>query len=514
MRSKKSIINSSINIIAFIITLLPNLIIRKLFLKTLGSDMLGLTSLYSNIIGWLSIMELGIGSAIVYSLYKPYANKEYDVINSYINFYGKFYRIIGFIFLLLGIIIAPFIKFFIEGDINYSLASIGLILFIINTFISYMFSHKICILNVAQEAYKITIGVTVSKVLIAVSQYLILKYYPNFIIYILIQIIINLVYFIIINLYVIKNYPWLREKSIELEKYNKITLIKNIKAMFMHKIGSIIVLSTDNIIISKFVGLVELTKYTNYQIIISGFQTLITTGLSGVTASVGNLIAEGDKKKSYDVHKKIFFINFWLSSFTVITLFNTLNQFIVLWIGEDNLLNNFTFYTILVNIYFSSMRGSVEQFQSGSGNFYQDRYAPICEALINLTCSLVLVKYLGIAGVFLGTLISNFMVIFWTKPYVVYKYVFGKNLIEYFKMYIRYLIVSIVPLVITNILCSAFKYDYSVVSFILNCLINIVVINTIYIVIFYSTDEFKYYLNIMYQIISESKNKILTSKFI
>lgn len=497
MRSKKSIINSSVNILAFIATFLPSLIVRKVFLTSLGSDLLGLTSLYTNIVGWLSIVELGLGSAIVYSLYKPFAKKEYDIIKSYVNFYGQFYRRIGCTILILGILISLFLNNFIKGDINLNLARIGLVLYVVNTFISYMFSHKICLLNLAQETYKITIGTTISKLIISLLQCLMLKYYPNFIIYILIQIFVNLGYFITINIYVLKKYSWINGNKVKLDATNKKILLKNVKAMFMHKIGSLVVLSTDNIIISKFVGLVELTIYTNYQMIITALQNLVSTGLSGITASIGNLIAEENEIKSYEIHKKVFFISFWLTSFIVISLYNTLNQFIVLWVGSNSLLDSLTLNIILINTYFSSMRGSLEQFQEGSGNFYQDRYAPICEAIINLTTSLILVKYLGILGVFIGTLISNFTVIFWTKPYVVYRYVFNKKISEYFKMYFKYVFIAIIPLILTSILTINIKHNYSIRSFILNCIINIVVINITYIIIFYRSDEFNYYLRIL-----------------
>ena len=154
-------------------------------------------------------------------------------------------------------------------------------------------------------------------------------------------------------------------------------------------------------------------------------------------------------------------------------------------------------WLILINLYFVAMRGSVEQFKMASGNYYQDRYAPIIEAVINLVTSLILVRYIGLTGVFIGTLISNFTVVFWVKPYIVYKYVFDKNLVEYFKMYFRYLLIALLPLFITNILTSSLKYNYTVTDFILNCSINIVTINIIYIIVFYKSEEFKYFINIL-----------------
>ncbi|WP_294130929.1 lipopolysaccharide biosynthesis protein [uncultured Clostridium sp.] len=503
MRTKKAIINSSINIITYVLLFIPNLIIRKVFLDTLGNELLGLNSLYTNIIGWISIAELGIGSAIIYSLYKPFAQEDRKKINAYINFYGKFYRCTGFFILIVGISISPFIKFFIENDINTKIVTIGFIISLLNSFISYMFSHKLCILNVAQEAYKVTIGTTISQLFIFIFQYIILNNDPNFILFISVQLIVNLIYYIIINIYILNRYQWLGKTKESLDSITRKELFKNVKALFMHKIGNLVVNGTDNIVISKFIGLGVLSDYTNYNTVILALQRIVSMGLNGITSSVGNMLTDNDKKKAYDIHKKIFFLNFWIVSFIVISLYNTLNQFISLWVGTEYLLDNLTYIIILINLYFVSMRGSVEQFQNGSGNFYQDRYAPIVESIINLTVSIFLVKRIGIAGVFIGTLVSNFSVIFWTKPYVVYKYVFDKPLANYFKMYFGYLFVALIPLLITNLISNLFKFKISILSFIINCLINIVLINIIYIIIFFKTNEFKYYLGLVKNMINK-----------
>lgn len=512
MRIKKTLINSSVNIMTYLLLFIPNLIVRKVFLTTLGSQILGLNSLYSNIIGWLSIAEMGIGTAIIFSLYKPFSENDTEQMNAYINFYGYIYKFIGVIFLTLGLIILPFLSFFISNDVNVSMNTViyGFMLFLLNSFISYMFSHRLCILNVAQESYKITIGTTVSQLIIFTLQYIILKKYSNFLLYISVQLVVNLIYYIMINIYVKRRYPWIGEKNKKLDKITISTLFKNIRALFMHKIGSLVVSSTDDLVISKFVGLIQLSNYTNYNTIVVAIRRLIQMGLNGITASIGNMLNSKDKNRVYDVHKKIFFLSFWIVSFITITLYNTLNQFVGLWIGKDYLLDDLTYTVVLINFYFGAMRGSVEQFQNGSGLFYQDRYAPLAESIINLTVSLFLVKRIGIAGVFIGTLISNITVVFWTKPYVVYKYIFNESLKKYFIMYFKYLINGIIPLIITDFICEPFKSSFTITNFIINCSINVLVINIIYILLFYKSKEFKYYLNLCKHMLNKLNiNKII-----
>ena len=158
MRTRKALINSIINILSFFVAFIPNIILRKTFLDSLGSDILGLSSLYTNIIGWISIVEMGVGTAIVYSLYKPFADNDQNEIRAYIRFYGELYKKIGLIVLGAGVLISPCIRFFIKGNIDLKLATIGFLIYLLNSFLTYMFTHRLCILNVAQEEFKITIG--------------------------------------------------------------------------------------------------------------------------------------------------------------------------------------------------------------------------------------------------------------------------------------------------------------------------------------------------------------------
>ncbi len=393
-----------------------------------------------------------------------------------------------------GIIIMPFLKFLIQGEIDPRLASIGFLLYLFNSVISYMFSNRICILNVAQEVYKVTIGTTTSKLLILLLQFIMLKKNPNFIAFMTIQLLVNIVYYIAINIYIVIKFPWINKGKENLKKSETKPLLKNMKAMFMYKISSLVVYCTDNLIISTFLGLSVLANYTNYQMVISAFQSLIVTGLGGITASIGNLLTnEKDNEQAYEVHKKIFFIISWMSSFILISLYNTLNQFIGIWIGKVYLLDNVTLIIILINSYVLLMKESVEQFQNGKGLFYQLRYAPLCEAILNFILSVILVRRIGLLGIFIGTLVSHMVVTFWTKPYIVYKYVFKMNIVIYFKLYIKYLLLALIPLVVTNYMTIPVKENYTILSFIANCFINIVAINLIYLVIFYRTSEFKYY---------------------
>ncbi|MDB1921709.1 O-unit flippase [Clostridium tertium] len=509
MRVKKAAINVIITIITFVIGLLPNFIVRKVFLVNLGNELLGLSSLFSNIVGLLSIVELGIGSAIIFSLYKPFAEGDKVKVKGYLDYYFNFYKKIGFVILGLGFLILPFIKLFIKEEINIFQAQQYFILYLINTVMSYWFTYKICILNVAQEGYKVLIGTTASKVIIALLQILSLKHYPNYYVFLIIQIIINLIYYIIINWYIDKKYRWIKTTHGEITIDEKNSLSQNVKALFLHKIGGVVVFGTDNLLISSFINLVTVSKYNSYNMVINSAQSLISNALASITASVGNLLTEGDRENNYLVHKRLFFLNFWVVSFVTISLFNTIKQFIILWLGHSEVLDVFTVSIILINFYFTLMRLCVDIFKEGGGLYYQDRLAPMFEAVINLISSIILVNLIGLPGVFLGTLISNFTVLFWVKPRIVYKYIFNKSLKEYFIRYFKYVLLALVPLTATAFLTSNLKNINNIWAFILNCLINIVVINVIYLIIFRNSEEFKYYKSLVLETINKKfKNKV------
>lgn len=506
MRTKKATINVVGNTLSYLMILIPNFIVRKVFLQVLGSELLGLSSLYNNIIGLLSLIELGIGTTIIFSLYKPYAENDREKIKGYLNYYRRFYSIIGILVLILGVLAIPFLKFFIKSEIDINNAALYFLLYLINTCITYLFSYKICLLNVSQEGYKVSLATAISKVAIALLQILFLNIYSSFIIYILIQIVIQLIYYIAINIYISRRNPWLKKQVGKITASEKQDLVKNVKSLFLHKIGSFIVFSTDNLLISRFINLKTVTKYNSYYMVISAAQNVINNGLSGITASIGNLLVEKDKESAFNIHKKLFLLNFWVVSIVIITFFNTLEQFIIIWLGKNQLLDKFTFIIILVNLYFTLMRGSVEKFQEGSGSYYQDRYASLVESIINLVSSLILVNLIGLPGIFLGTLISNILVVFWVKPLVVYKYVFNKDVKYYFNMYFKYILILCVPLILTIITSKAFKYNYSILSFITNVLVNLLIINISYIIIFRKSEEFLYYKKTIISFIFKFKN--------
>ncbi|MGU8908539.1 lipopolysaccharide biosynthesis protein [Clostridium perfringens] len=507
MRRKKATINATITGLTFLLTFIPTFIVRRVFLNNLGNELLGLSSLYMNIIGYLSIVEMGVGTAIIFSLYKPFVNKNFKEIKGYLEFYKNFYKTVGIFVLIVGILLIPFLGVFINSNINMFEARLYFILFILNTTISYFFSYKLCILTVAQEGYKISIGTAISKFFISVLQIIFLNIYNSFYIYLIIQIIINLIYYTFMNKYIDRNFKYIFQEKGEIKLEEKNNLIKNVKALFLHKIGSVLVFGTDNIVISSFINLNTVAKFNSYNMIINSLQGLLGTTMSAITPSIGNLLVEDNINLSYNIFKKIFFVNFWIASLVVIALFNTITQFVRLWLGDTQVIDNVTLSILLINVYFQFMRTPIDQFKEAAGLYHTDRFAPIFEGIINLIFSIFLARTIGLSGVLIGTFISNIAVIFWIKPMIVYKNVFKKTVIKYFCMYFFYLSIGLIPLVITNFITKNLKSINNIYALLINCIINIVIVNFIYILIFKNLDEFKYFANIIRGIFFKFKSK-------
>lgn len=506
MRVKKASINVIVNFITYFLSFIPVFLVRRVFNSTLGAEILGLNTIYTNIIGLLSIVELGIGTAIVYALYKPYAEDDKSKVKAYMDFYAKFYRSVGIVVLVVGLAIIPVLRFFVKDQIDMMQVNVCYILFLSNTVMSYFFSYKTTMLYVAQEGYKVSTLNTIAKVAIALIQIGLLRVYPSFELYLVVQILINGIYYIYINRYVDKSYPWLKDVEGTLVDEEKKSLTKNMKALFLHKVGGLAVLSTDNLIITAFLDMKIAAYVGSYSMVITSAQSVIVSTLSGVTASIGNLLTENNDESSYIVHKRLFFMNFWVASFVAISIFNAIDQFVVLWMGAEQLLDTFTVAILLINFYFILMRSSTDSFKEAGGIYYQDRYSPLFEGAINLIASIILIKLIGLPGVFLGTLISNFSVVFWVKPKMAYKYIFKKPLREYFKTYFKYTLIAFLVLILSRVVSTPFREQYTISAFIINCIVNIVVINLSYILIFIRNDEFKYFKNIAFKILKVKRS--------
>ena len=504
MRTEKSIKNLKYSFLGQIFAIFISLITRKIFIDSLNSEYLGINGLFTNILTILSLVELGIGPAITFSLYKPLKENSVDKIKALMSFFKKCYIIIGVTILILGMSITPFLSYLISDLPNINNLNLIYCLFVFNSAISYFWSYKKILLTSDQQGYVVSKYHYILYFIMNMLQIILLVITNNYILYLIIQILFTLLENILISFYVNKKYPFLKEKNIDkIEIRTKKEITKNIKAMIMHKFGSIIVTATDNLIISKYVGVVAVGLYSNYYLIINNIHKILKQTFNAVIASVGNLGAENNKSKLIQIFNRINFINYYIQSLCSIIMLIVFQDFISLWVGADYLFSFDIVFVLVLNFYFTGLRTSVLLFKDALGLYWQDRYKALVEAIINLVASIYLANKFGVIGVFIGTLISTLTTCFWLEPHILYKYGFNQKSSSYFTKIFSKTVVAFLSCIVCLIICKYIKYSY-ILNFVFKTVISFVIINVIYYVIYHKTDEYNYLKTLMLKIL---KNK-------
>lgn len=495
MRTKNSYFNIVANTFVLLSRTLALFILRTAFIKILGEEYLGVNGLFTNILSMLSLAELGIGTAITFSLYKPLANDNIKEVSAIMAFYKKVYKLIGITIAILGLILLPFIPMIVGKTVVKNVILIYL-LYLFNTVSLYFISYKDTLIVADQKNYKLAGINFISFMTMYFLQFLALILFKSFILYLLMQIIVAFIQRNCINRFISKQYPKVDFNSKEKIKGEDINVIKiNIKSMIYHKIGNQLVDCTDNIIISKFVSIVAVGLYTNYLSLISMVNTILFTVINSVTASFGNLVVlekEHTQEKVFDLLNFLGFVIFGYAAVCFAILFN---PFIEIWIGKKYLLSVPIVLIICINFYLKGMRYPLDTVKEASGIYKQDRYIPILQAIINLIVSIVLAIKFGLIGVLLGTTISFIILPCWNRPYIVYKYAFKSSPKKYYLNYIYNTFCLVLIYLIINTFINFLNLKVSILSIILTFIIVTIVFFLLISLIYFRSDNFKFYIN-------------------
>lgn len=496
MRVKSSLLNVSAGIGNQIIITALSLISRTVFINSLGIEYLGINGLFTSILAMLTLAEAGIGSSIVYNLYKPVADNNQPKILALMQLYKKAYLFIAGFIIVLGLALMPFLDLFIK-DTKIEHISFIYFLFLINTAAPYLFVYKNSFLNVNQKNYIVTAVFSVSAIISTSMKIAILYYTENYLLYLAIESVISIITSIILAVMVDKMYPFLKQKiKSKLDPETKANFIRNMKAIVLQNIGNYFIFGVDSILISSFVSLAAVGLYSNYKMLIEICRTLLNQVFSNMNHSLGNLVAKESAATIYRIFKVTQLLNFWLYSIFSIGLYLLVEPLIAIWLGSDFQMTNIVLILLVVAFYERGMRNSISAVKLTAGIFHEDRFAPLIQAVINLGISLVLVQYLGISGVFIGTLISSLLVPFWYTPLLVYKKLFHLPIRLYYRSYFLYSIVGITAFFLAKGVNNLMP-SHTYIWLLLKGVICVLVINICYVVVFHRTEEFKYLLRIV-----------------
>lgn len=427
---------------------------RTAILYILGEQYLGLSSLFTSILSFLSLADLGVGGAMVYSMYKPIAENDTKTIRALLNLYLKFYRIIGTVILVLGLCLIPFLKVLVHeelpGDVNIYVLYI---LYLINTCLSYwLFAYKSALLQAYQRndvESKIAMVITpLSYIFMLGALFLTHNYYAYVIWLPIFTIVTNLVRMIYVNKY----FPELRPQG-HISQELRASIVKKVTALLGTKLNTVVLNAADNIVMAAYFGLTTIGIYGNYYYIMSSIIGFLGICYSAMTAGLGNSIALESVDKNYNDFMKFSFINSWLVGWCTICLVCLYQPFMYLWAGKDLM---FPFYIVLefgLYFYVYQIRKIPVTYKDAAGIWWEDRFRPYVSMIVNLVLNIVLAQIIGVSGIILSTVISLLISIPW-ENYTVFKYIFHRSSREYYKKMAYYALTILLAGIVTFVLCS------------------------------------------------------------
>jgi O-antigen/teichoic acid export membrane protein len=439
--------NMKYSMFFYAIFLVLQFVSRKLFLDNLGDEFMGLSGTLRSFLSFLNLAELGIGTAVGFSLYKPIFNKEHGRINELISLFGHLYKKIGLFVLIAGLILSAFFPFIFDTlTAPLSIVYYTYYTFLFGMCLNFFFNYHIILLQADQKDYVITSTSQFINLIKIIIQCIIVFYYQSIYGWITLELLNYLINSYLLRKKVKQIYPWL---SINQKTTNSILktnpeIIKKVKQISFHKLGAFVSGSTDQILIFAFISIESVAFFGNYSLVFSRLLQLINTAFSGTAAGIGNLVAENNKENINKVFWEMMALRFYLGGIALIVLYFVTEPFISVWLGDKYLLSKYVLLLFLLNMFIKQIRIPVDHFKDAYG-LYQDVWAPVVQSIINLGTSLILLQYFKLAGILMGTTIAFSIVILIWRPYFLYKHGFKTNLWDYWKRFLILVLSLVLP---------------------------------------------------------------------
>ena len=490
-RLHKSILNAEVNLVFYFLALIISFFSRKIFLDNLGADFIGLTGTLSNILGYLNLAELGVGSCISIFLYKPIQAEDKSSINEIISVFGYLYRQIGLIILTLGIIVSIFFPLiFRNEEIGYSIIYFAFYSFLGSSLIGYFINYKQVLLSADQKNYIVSGYFQTASIIKSIIQIILAYYYCNYYIWVVIEFIFGILCCIILNWKIRKEYPWLESNKNKgnrlLKKYPNI--LKNTRQIFIHSIKDFLLNKSDELFVYIFVSLQMVAYYGNYIIITTKITQLFTRAQDGIGASVGNLVAENNKRSILQVFWEIMSAKYMTAGFLCFSIYYFTEPFITIWLGKEYILSHNILILLVIYIYISNTRGAIDMYNHAYG-LYADTWSAWAELIINISTTIVLgIKY-GIIGILLGKIISTGIIVVFWKPYYLFNNGFLLPYSNYWKGVMRSHLAIALAFTGAGTIAKEIPFEpyNSYKSWIIYCTINMIIFLSILLTLFYYT---------------------------
>lgn len=494
-RTKNSVLNMVASVAIRVMTLIMAFVSRTVFIYILGAEYLGLNGLFTNILSFLALSELGLGSAIAFLLYKPIADNDVERMKTVMHFYKRCYVVVGAAILFFGCCLMPFLNSMVTLDkpIPENLYLV-FFLFVLQSAVSYFFAaYKQTFVNANQKAYllgKIEISFTIINCAVDIVVLLLLR---DFLAYLTFKIVVVIIKNLVLSRKVDKLYPFLTEKvNTFLTKEEIRSVFKDIYSVTVFRLGSVLFNSVSNIVTSAIIGTIVVGYYSNYTMIVSQVEILIMLAFNAVAAGIGNVVATETKEKQFAIYKKIDLITSAIYIFCTVCLIQLLNSFVNLWLGhagESFVLSQLTVILVAGNMYQNCSCQVLERFRIANGLFKVGRDLQVIGGVVNIVLSVVLAKEWGFEGVLISPFLCKMFIT--VTPFVIRvgNKSFGKDSLYMIKDYLNKIWLlcfscTAIWFICLNIHCT------SALNFILESLITVVVASLFIVVYYYRSPNF------------------------
>ncbi len=486
-RTVKSIRNARWGMILQLSGLITKFITRTVFVRTLGIDYNGLNGLFTEVISMMSLAEMGIGTAIVYNLYKPLAENDTEAVKRLMGLFKTAYRIIGCAIFVIGLALTPFIhKIIREVPFETDYIRIVFLLFVVQSASSYFFAYKRSLLNADQNNYAVSFFSVAFNVILMVISAVALICTRNYIAYLIVWIVNTLASNIAISCYADRRYPFLREKATVTAEERK-SVLANIKHIFIGTLSGKITVSTDNILISVLISTRLIGIYSNYSLVMNSLVNVLRSAADSVAGGIGNLIAVEDGTRVETVFRRISFIFYAAGLAAAVILYCVLTPFVKLWIGPKSVIGNGILYICVFNVFCFIAREPLWKFVTATGMFAVDKNISIAGSTANLLVSIVFGKLWGMAGIFLGTTCTLVIQIV-LKVILLYRGRIGRSCRSCLLGWLKISVLALGGMLLAGAVCSAISLKFLIAEIAVKLVIS-AVLAAVIILIFYGRSE-------------------------
>ena len=441
-RIQKSIINAKVNVVFYVISVVLAFFSRKFFLDNLGTEFVGLSGTLGDMLNLMNITELGIGTAVAVTLYKPIFDQDKEKICDIISVFGFLYTRVGALIAAAGIVLSCFFPMMFESaGVPLYLVFFMFYAMLYASLLGYFVNYRQIILSASQQNYVIMLRYNTAVTLKVIMQ-IITSFLPyNYLWWIALEAVTITVYTFILNGTIRKYFPWL-ETSVKRGK-EKFKEYKNLwtktKQVFCFKFSYLVFNSSTNILIYSFASLTSVALYGNYNMILSKLVSFFDGLFTGMTASIGNLIAEGDKECIMNVFHELMAFRYFIAGLCTITLYFCSSPIIKLWLGEQYEMSALCVLLMCLHQFILQARIAVDNFKDAYGIF-DDYWSPLAEVVGNIVLAIILGKLYGLVGILVAMVASELLIKFVWKPYYLYKKGFEMSVIkDYWPIVLKYL---------------------------------------------------------------------------